>query len=878
MIGTKLAHYEITGHLGTGGMGEVYQAKDSRLGRSVAIKLLPDAFTNDFERTERFEREARVLASLNHSNIAAIHGIDESEGRRFLVMELVPGETLADRIKRGPIPIDDALSIAIQILDGLEAAHEKGVIHRDLKPANLKVTPQGQVKVLDFGLAKAYESYGPNTSVSNSPTMISMAGTNGGMILGTAAYMSPEQARGRAVDRRTDIFAFGCVLFEMLTGKQAFEGEDVAEILSRVLQREPDWTLLPASVPPGIRKVLRVCLEKDVRKRRNSAGDVRVDIEQSLINSEAVAVPTSASPNAERKSRSAWIVAVVLASVAGAIAWIHFREQPVATALVQFEITPKLGGRRNHASVSPDGHWVAYYDLGSDGRPALFVRDLSSVESHLVPGSREITNVGAPIWSTDSRYVAFTGTGALMKVGPEGGTPQKVIETLGANFGTWNRDGVLIRIGPPGILRASPSETQFTLLHASDSSDINYSTPQFLPDGLHYLFSRSSREPRRDGIFVASLNPADEPKRIAAGTSGIVARDPGTGIYYLLVTQDEQLTAQVFILNRLEVSGEPQQMGAGIQVSASDNGILAIQHANAASAQLAWYDRHGNIIRSSPPETLMESIDLSPDGSRLAVQSNRDIWLRDLVRNTGARFTTDPASEVIAVWSPSGDRIVFTSTGRDRQASLYMKPSNGATAEELLLSTDQPVWANDWSRDGRFLIYTENSVASGVDLMTLPMDQPKETRKPIPYLRGAFQKKQAQFSPDGRFVAYASNESGRFEIFVQPFPNAADGKWPISAGGGVEPRWSKDGSELFYFSGNKLMAVNVRTAPTFNAGIPHELFEAPVQPVYTNDGHRWQVTPDGTFLLETFPPDLSATPITIVVNWPELLKRTRGSK
>jgi Tol biopolymer transport system component len=793
-------------------------------------------------------------------------------------MELVPGETLADRIKRGPTPVDEALTIAIQILDGLEAAHEKGIIHRDLKPANLKITPQGQLKVLDFGLAKAYEPHGANTSVSNSPTMISMAATNGGMILGTAAYMSPEQARGRVVDRRSDVFAFGCVLFEMLSGKQAFEGEDVAEILSRVLQREPDWSLLPASMPSGVRKVLRLCLEKDVRRRRNSAADVRIDIEQAVTNSDSAPVATSALPIAKTKNRIPWVITATLGVVAAAIAWVHFHEQPASTPLIQFEISPKLGGRRNHASISPDGRWLAYYDRGSDGRPALFLRDLTTMESHVVPGSSEVTNVGAPIWATDSRYVGFTGTSALMKVGPEGGTPQKIIESPGAIFGAWNRDGVLVRIGAPGISRASSSESQFTLLHAADSSDITYSTPQFLPDGMHYLFSRASRNPGREGIFVASLNPGEQPKRIGAGSSGIVARDPGTGAYYLLVTQDEQLTARVFNLDRLEVSGEPQSLGSGIQVSASENGVLAIQHANAASAQLAWYDRRGNIIRSSPPEALMESIDLSPDGLRLAVQMNRDIWLRDLVRNTSSRFTTDPSSEVIAIWSPQGDRIVFTSTGRGRQTSLYLKASNGASPEELLLSTDQPVWANDWSRDGRFLMYTEGTVASTLDLLTLPMDQPKESRKPVPYLRGPFQKKQAQFSPDGRFVAYASNESGKFEIYVQPFPNATEGKWSISSEGGVEPRWSKNGSELFYFSGSRLMAVDIKTAPTLSVGIPHELFQAPVQPVYTNDGHRWQVTPDGMFLLETFPPELSTSPITVVVNWPELLKKTKTSK
>jgi serine/threonine protein kinase len=875
-IGTKLAHYEITGHLGTGGMGEVYQAIDSRLGRSVAIKLLPDVFIGDAERTERFEREARVLASLNHSNIAAIHGIDESDGRKFLVMELVPGETLAERIKRGPIPIDDALAIATQLLDGLEAAHEKGVIHRDLKPANIKLTPQSRLKVLDFGLAKAYDTDNPNPGVSNSPTMISMAATNAGMILGTAAYMSPEQARGRAVDRRTDIFAFGCVLYEMVTGKRAFEGEDVAEILSRVLQRDPDWTQLPRTLPPGIRRVLQLCLEKDVKKRRASAADVRIDIEQALTAPESATL-SAAGPAAQNGSRMlAWLAAAVFAITAAGMAWIHFREQAPSTPLVQFQIVPKIGGRRNYASVSPDGRWLAYYDLGPDGRPSLVIRNLSSMESHAVPGSSEVSLANAPIWSKDSRYVAFRGADAFMKVPAEGGAAQKVIESPGGVlFGAWNREGTLIAVGLEGVQRASATEAQFTVLHEADASDIAYSTPQFLPDDQHYLFGRASRKPDRDGIFVGSLNPAEEPRRLGAGSTGIAARDPGTGAYYLLVARNEQVTAQTFDLDRLELSGEPLPIGPGLQVSASENGILAIQHGNAASAVLAWYDRRGTVLRSLPPEALLESIDLSPDGSRLAVQFNRDIWLRDLLRGTATRFTTDPAAETIAIWSPPGDRIVFASTGRTTQTSLYLKPSSGATAEELLLSTDQPVWANDWSRDGRYLIYSQGS-GTGMDLYVLPMNEPAENRKPIPYLRGAFQKKQGQFSPDGRFVAYASNESGRFEIYVQPFPDPAGGKWTISSGGGVEPRWSRNGTELFFFSGRKLMAVDVKTSPTFNAGAARELFEAPVQPVYTNDAHRWHVAPDGTFLMETFPAELSTNPITIVVNWPELLKKAKG--
>jgi serine/threonine protein kinase len=886
MIGSKLAHYEITGHLGTGGMGEVYQATDAKLGRSVAIKLLPDVFTHDAGRTERFEREARVLASLNHPNIAAIHGLDESGGRKFLVMELVPGETLAERIQRGPIPLEEAVTIANQLLDGLEAAHEKGVIHRDLKPANIKLTPQGQLKVLDFGLAKAMS--GANASatarshqgisgepdpvrpgLSNSPTMLSVGATNDGMILGTAAYMSPEQARGRAVDRRTDIFAFGCVFYEMLTGKPAFGGEDVAEILSRVIQREPDWSLLPQTLPPGIRQVLRLCLEKDLRKRRTSAGDVRIDIEQALTRSESAPVVV------QKTSLIPWLATAMFAIAAAVITWTHFREKAPETAPVMFDILPRIPGARSYASVSPDGRWLAYYDLSTDGRPTLFVRDLGSTESHVVPGSGAATNVGAPIWSTDSREVAFTSAAGLMAVAPEGGAARKVLEVPFAFFGSWNQDRVLLRGMPEGILRASASDTLMSVLlpTKTQEGDKGYLAPAFLPDGRHYLFGRPNPNPERAGIYVASLDAAESPKRLTNGTTAIAARDPGSGAYYLLVIRDDQLTAQRFDVNRLELQGEAQAMGSGLQVSASNNGVLSIQRKASTSAVLAWYDTRGKAVRSLPPESLHDSVDLSPDGSRLAVNISGDLWLRDLLRGTTTRFTTDANQDVIAIWSPLGDRIVFDRSTHAGQAKLYIKPSNGASPEELLLSSDNGIWANDWSRDGRFLIYSEGIDAGMMNLWVLPMDQPKESRKPISYLSGPFNKKQAQFSPNGRFVAYTSNESGRPEIYVQPFPDATGGKWLISSGGGVEARWSKDGNELLYFSGTKLMSVEVKTAAAFSAGAPRELFDAPVQPGYTNDGHRWQIAPDGTFLLQTFPEQPFATPITIIANWPALLKK-----
>jgi len=533
---------------------------------------------------------------------------------------------------------------------------------------------------------------------------------------------------------------------------------------------------------------------------------------------------------------------------------------------------PRIGGARSFASVSPDGRWLAYYDLGSDGRPSLFVRDLGSMESHEVPGSGGVTNVGAPIWSTDSRDLAFTGASGLMLVAPEGGTPRRVLEVALGFFGSWNQDRVLIRGMPQGILRASASDTQMTLLLPvkQDEGDVGFLSPSFLPDGRHYVFGRPNSNPAREGIYVASLNSAEAPKRLTSGKTAIVARDPGTGASYLFVVQqDDQLTLQRFDLDRLELEGEPVSLGSGLQMSASNNGVLAIQRRGSASAVLAWYDRRGNIVRSLPPESLHDSIDLSPDGSRLALNISGDLWMRDLLRGTAARFTTNPDRDVIAIWSTAGDRVVFSREG----SSLYVKPSNGATPEELLLSTGKGIWANDWSRDGRFLLYSEAGEGNEMNLWALPMDQPKETRKPMPWLRGPFNKKQAQFSPNGRFVAYSTNESGRSEIYVQPFPDATAGKWPISSGGGVEPRWSKDGNELFYFSGTKLMSVEVKTAAAFSAGAPRELFEVPVQPGYTNDGHRWHVAPDGTFLMQTFPAELSANPITIVVNWPALLKK-----
>ena len=887
--GTRLGPYEIAAQIGAGGMGEVYRARDTKLKRDVAIKILPPAFSSDPEREARFQREAEVLAALNHPHIASIYGLEESDpsassgqapsassgqGRvRASVLELVEGPTLADRIGRRPVPVQEALGIAHQVAEALEAAHEKGIVHRDLKPANVKITPDGQVKVLDFGLAKLVagdvdgaEAAG-GAPLTNSPTLTAMA-THAGVILGTAAYMAPEQAKGRAVDRRADIFAFGCLLYEMLAGRPAFEGESVPDILSRVLQRDPDWTQLPLSVPPSIHRLVRLCLEKDPKKRRQTAGDVRVDLEHALA--EPVGAVPAVRDRGWRPAQLAWIASAgaFIAALAVPTAR-HFREAPPPEMRLQI-VTPPTR-LPLHFVLSPDGRSIVFVASGPspDAAQRLYLRALDKTDAQPIAGT-----VGAhhPFWSPDSRSVGFFASGQLQRIDVGGGSAQALAPAPAAQGGTWSTNGTILfapnTVSPLLRVPASGGESvAVTQLHSP--RELGHRLPSFLPDGRRFLFYVHG-EPDVSGIYLGSLDDGRAPKRLtAADTSGAyLAPDR------VIFVQQGVLVARRFDAARGELAGDPVALAASVgsdfylgAFSASSTGLLAHRAGSGAQERMTWFDRTGKLL-GHPGDVDMNGPELSLDDRHVAfdriVQGNRDVWLMDLLRGGLTRFTFDAAVDGYPVWSPDGSQVVFEST-RKGTFDLWIKPSSGAGAEQLLLETPDTEYPLQWSKDGRFLLYQRTNLKETWDLWALPMTG--GDRAPIAVANTPFAERMGQFSPDGRWVAYETNESGRPEIVAQAFPEPS-GKSQVSTGGGVAPRWRADGREIYFIApGGKMMAAPVATrGSSFETGTPVALFSTHIQ----GQAFKFQytVSRDGRFLVNDLSLDeATASPIMLILNW-----------
>jgi eukaryotic-like serine/threonine-protein kinase len=884
--GTRLGPYEIVGTLGAGGMGEVYRARDTKLNRNVAIKVLLPAVASDPDRLARFSREAQVLASLNHPNIAHIHGLEESGGVQALVMELVEGPTLADHIagSSGPMPVREVLSIAKQIAEALEAAHEQGIIHRDLKPANIKVRPDGRVKVLDFGLAKALAPAGAGDTTDARATMsptLSMRATQAGIILGTAAYMSPEQAAGKPVDKRSDLWAFGVVLLEMLTGRQVFGGETTSHVLASVLKDEPDWTALPADTPAPLRRLLRRCLQKDRKRRLADAADAWLEIDEAETSPTDAPLPLDAS---SARGRLGWVVAAASSAAMLALGFPavrYFRQAPpVVGSEMRTEINTPASTDPLSFALSPDGKQLVFVASG-DGAPRLWLRPLATTSAQPLAGTE---GADYPFWSPDSRSVGFFADGKLKRLDIGGGSPQVLADTNGPRGGTWNADGVIL-FAPSftsPIFRVPSSggkATPATTLGGVQS----HRFPQFLPDGRRFLFYAQGT-PDTGGIYLGSLDTPDARRLTAADAAGAYAQ-----LGWLLWVRAGTLMAQRLDMERRALTGDPVTVADVVAIDAttyasalsvSASGLLAYRTATTNRRQLNWFDRTGKALGTlgAPDESNLWNPRVSPDGRRAAVnrtvQGNADVWLLDGTRSS--RFTFDAALDRFPVWSPDGSRIVFDSTRTGATRNLYVKASGGAGNEDLLVESPQSKVAGDWSADGRFLLYMSIDPQTDADMWVVPLEG---DRKPWVFLKTNFTEYSGVFSPDGRWIAYQSNESGRFEIYVRPFvppsaanapANSAAGQWQVSTAGGISPRWRADGKELYYIGqAGQMMAASITVMGTSLApGAPVKLFDTRIYGggVDNRLGTQYDVARDGRFLIDTVLDEATA-PITLLQNW-----------
>jgi eukaryotic-like serine/threonine-protein kinase len=881
--GTRLGSYEVVAQIGAGGMGEVYRAHDTKLARDVAIKVLPANFVNDPERLSRFQREARMLAALNHANIATIYGLEQSAGVTCLVMELVPGETLAERVKAGPLFIEEALKIAAQIAEALEAAHEKSIIHRDLKPANVKITPEGKVKVLDFGLAKAFEGDAANDDPSNSPTL-SAAATMQGVILGTASYMSPEQARGKACDKRTDIWAFGCVLYELLTGKQAFHGESTTEILAAVLREDPDWQALPDSTPVKIRDLLGRCLQKDLRRRLHDAADARIEIE------EAQAAPTVAEPAAAVKGiRSLGRRALILslstlllgAAIASVAVWNLKPTSPQHVTRTVINLPPgqQLAGLDSGpaVAVSPDGTQLAYV-ARQGGVQQLYLRATDSLDAKPIPGTEGAVN---PFFSPDGQWLGFFVGQKLKKISVSGGAALILGDATFPHGASWGSNGVIAFAPSVGSSLKQVPDGGGTpeLLTRLEKGEINQRWPEFLPDGKAVLFTGAPTNTSWTNSRVAAQSVGTgERRNLIQGATH--PRYAASG--HLVYAQGGSLMAVPFDPQRLAITGtavpvlegvlqSPSSGAAQYSLSATGSLVYIPGGVQAEQRRLVWVTRNGAEQPVAAPVRAYVYPRLSPDGQRVAVgitEEETQNWLYDFSRETLTRITFGGSANQNAVWTPDGKRIAFQSN-KEGPFNLFWQLADGSGGLEHLITSEYNNFPTSWSPDGQLLAFVEITPTTGYDIWVLRMSD----RKAQPFLRTPFNESNPRFSPDGRWLVYISDESGRFEIYVQPYPGPG-GKWQISTEGGTEPAWNHNGRELFYRSGDKMMAVDIATQPSFTSGKPRMLFEGQYSPA-AGTTPNYDVSPDGKRFLMLKANEQAAGPtqINVVLNWFEELKQ-----
>ena len=900
--GTRLGPFEVIAQIGVGGMGEVYRATDTKLRREVAIKVLPMTLASDPDRLARFHREAEVLASLNHPHIAHIHGLEETPptgsgqaGIKALVMELVEGPTLADRIAQGPIPMGEALPIAKQIAEALEAAHERGIIHRDIKPANIKVREDGMVKVLDFGLSKATAPTGAMaTDSSQSPTITSPALTEAGVILGTAAYMSPEQARGKGVDARTDIWGFGCVLYEMLTGQRAFAGQGVSETLARVIEREPDWARLPTGLSPALRTYVVRCLHKDSRQRVQAIGDVRLALEGAF---ETPGPPTVAPAGVAWRRVALVGASAMVASgvIVGSLTWVAMRQPPARVSRLQVassgDSEPSVGYNDRDLTITPDGSRLIY--VGNRGTQ-IFVRALDSLEPVAV-------FTGVPIGlftSPDGQWIGFSdGRGTLKKVAVTGGPAVTLatLDTAGPSGATWGPDDTIIAATEnvaTGLQRVSATGGSMDVLTRADPAqgEADHVWPEMLPDGRSVLFTITALTGGLDAAQVAVLD-------LQSGTRRVLFRG-GTHAHYLpsghlIYGQAGTLRAVAFDLARLELRGTPVTVvpdvvtssQGGVDAVVAHDGTLAYLSVGGVAGtprSLVWVDRQGRETPIGAPPRPYFLPALSPDGTRLSVFANDqegDLWLWHLGRKTLTRLTVVPGRDVVQVWTPDSRRVIFSSE-RAGGRNLFWQAADGTGAPERLLESANTHYPLAVSPDGRQLIFSDETAQTNIDMMVMEL---YGTRRVTPLVQSRFTERNGTISPDGRWLAYEADDSGRFEIYVRPYPDVNSGLSVVSTAGGTKPIWARSGQELIYVSPTgALMRVGVTRGPSWSATEPSVVVK---EGYFTNPvwwGRSYDVSAEGQqfLMIKEGGPDGTAPPTSLVVvqHWVEELKRLVPTK
>ena len=890
--GTRLGPYEIIAPLGAGGMGEVFKARDTRLDRTVAIKILNSSVGARPEALQRFEREARAVSALNHANICSLYDVGSESGTPYLVMEYVEGETLTERLTRGPLPVADACQIAIAIGDALDQAHRRGIVHRDLKPGNVMLTGEkgsNTVKLLDFGLAKLSGAAALASGTPTSLPTLAQSLTSEGSIIGTFQYMAPEQLEGVAADHRSDIFAFGCVLYEMLTGRKAFEGKSQATLIAAIMTSEPPPILpwQPMS-PPALDRVVRRCLAKDPDNRWQSARDLVGELRWITESGSQVAPAPALQTRRRARARWGWLAAGVLSLVVLAETFVtvrHLREKPLEVPVTRFAVSPPEGTVFNFArtfavAVSPDGRRIAFAAGVAPDKPQLWVRSLDALAAQPLAGTE---GAKYPFWSPDSKTLGFFADGKLKRIDASGGAAFTLCDAPNGAGGTWNREGVIVFTplpnGPLFRVSAAGGVARPVSPAASGERVAGHRWPCFLPDGRHFLYSEQPAgvAEGNGAIRVASLDSNGRDSKLVLNVDSNAAYAQG----YLLFVRETTLMAQPFDLKSLAPSGDAVPVAEQIQAnpsgtrwvySVSESGLLAYRRGEVGRSQLAWLDRNGKQIQAVGDPALFGVLHLSPDRRSAAgsitdvAHHNQDIWLLDVARGVRTRFTSDPAAETAAVWSPDGRTIVFNSS-RKGPADLYRKASNGTGAEELLYADNSEKQPSSWSPDGRFLLYWGGG---GTWVLPDPLGAAGD-RKPYRLTQSAFVEINPQFSPDGRWVACQSNESGRNEIYVLPFPGPG-GKKQISAAGGILPRWRPDGKEIFYAaSDRRLMAAEVSVkGGEMEVGAVRPLFGG----IRTGEGYSYDVSADGQkFLVITAPERTSEEPLTVIENWTAGLNR-----